>query len=252
MALSAEDRAETRARFVEYRRTGDRKLRNELIEEHKQLASHLARRYANRGEPFDDLLQVAYLGTLKAVERFDPDRNIEFSTYATVTIEGELKRHFRDKTWSIRVPRRSQELHLRLGHAINELSQRLARPPRVPELAAELGVSEEQVLEAMEVGGSYRSASLDAHRGDASPTTSDRRLAVNDDGFDMAEYRVLLDSVLSHLSERERRIVELRFFEEKTQTEIADEVGISQMHVSRLLARTLIELRERLESRDLS
>src|SRR6266581_4764579 len=122
MSLSAQDRAHSRAKF----------------EAHKSLASHLARRYANRGEPFDDLLQVAYLGMLKAVERFDPDRNLEFSTYATATIEGELKRHFRDRTWSVRVPRRAQELHLRLGTTIAELSQRLGHAPTVQELAAEL------------------------------------------------------------------------------------------------------------------
>src|SRR5918911_5105365 len=143
MALSTEEREQLRRKFVEYRRSRDRKLRNELIEAHRSLATHLARRFTNRGEPFDDLLQVAQLGMLKAVERFDPERNLEFSTFATATIEGELKRHFRDRTWSVRVPRRPQELHLRLGNAINELSQRLKRPPRVPELAEELGVSEE-------------------------------------------------------------------------------------------------------------
>ena len=247
----AQERAASRAKFVEFRRTGDRKLRNELIEAHKSLASHLARRYANRGEPFDDLLQVAYLGMLKAVERFDPERNLEFSTYATVTVEGELKRHFRDKTWSVRVPRRPQELHLRLGNVINELSQRLARAPRVPEVAAELGVAEEEVLEAMEVGGAYRSSSLDTRPGESSePTAIERRLGAEDRNFDIAEHRVLLDAVLADLSERERTIVELRFFQDKTQTEIAEEVGISQMHVSRLLARTLIQLRERLETLD--
>src|SRR3954466_6645183 len=160
MALSAQERAESRAKFVEYRRTGDRKLRNELIEAHKSLASHLARRFSNRGEPFDDLLQVACLGMLKAVERFDPERGLEFSTFATATIEGELKRHFRDKTWSVRVPRRSQELHLRLRPTIAELTQRLGRAPRIPEIAEELGIRVDDVLEAMEVGGAYRSASL--------------------------------------------------------------------------------------------
>src|SRR5215813_10704835 len=160
MTLSIEERQILRDKFVEYRRTGDRRLRNELIEAHKSLASHLARRYANRGEPFDDLLQVAYLGMLKAVERFDPERGLEFSTFATATVEGELKRHFRDKTWSVRVPRRPQELHLRLGNVINDLAQQLTRPPRIPEVAAELGVSEDEVLEAMEVGGAYRSSSL--------------------------------------------------------------------------------------------
>src|SRR3954454_1943344 len=151
MSLTAEEREKLRAKFVEYRETGERRLRNELIEAHRSLASHLARRFANRGEPFDDLLQVAYLGMLKAVERFDPDRGLEFSTFATATVEGELKRHFRDRTWSIRVPRRPQELHLRLGNAINDLSQRLKRPPKLSELADDLGVTDEDVLEAMEV-----------------------------------------------------------------------------------------------------
>src|SRR3954469_25486978 len=156
MSLSAEERERLRAKFVEYRRSGARKLRNELIEAHKSLASHLARRFANRGEPFDDLLQGACLGMLKAVERFDPERGLEFSTFATATIEGELKRHFRDRTWSVRVPRRAQELHLRLGTTIAELSQRLGHAPTVPELAEELGVTEDDVLQAMEVGGAYR------------------------------------------------------------------------------------------------
>src|SRR2546430_1529519 len=161
MSLSAQERAHSRAKFEEYRRTSDRKLRNELIEAHKSLASHLARRFANRGEPFDDLLQVAYLGMLKAVERFDPERGLEFSTFATATVEGELKRHFRDKTWSVRVPRRPQELHLRLANVINELARRRTRPPRATDAAGELGGSEEVVLEAMEVGGAYRSSSPD-------------------------------------------------------------------------------------------
>ncbi len=251
MALTAEERERLRAKFNEYRKYGDRKTRNELIEAHKSLASHLARRFANRGEPFEDLLQVAYLGMLKAVERFDPDRNLEFSTFATATVEGELKRHFRDKTWSVRVPRRPQELHLRLNNVINELSQKLTRPPRVPEVAADLGVSEEEVLEAMEVGGAYRSSSLDSRAGDSNDASSlERRLGTADHGFDLAEHRVLLDRVLADLPERERMIVELRFFHDMTQTEIAEHVGISQMHVSRLLSRTLLQLRERLHTLD--
>jgi RNA polymerase sigma-B factor len=249
MALSPEERQRLRRKFEEYRDSRDRKLRNELIEAHKSLASHLARRFANRGEPFDDLLQVAYLGMLKAVERFDPDRNLEFSTFATATVEGELKRHFRDKTWSVRVPRRPQELHLRLGNAINELSQKLHRPPQISELAAELGVSEDGVLEAMEVGGAYRSTSLDAKPADGGESlTLESRLGANDEGFDLAEHRVVLERLLDELPERERMIVQLRFFEDMTQTEIAQEVGISQMHVSRLLARTLVQLRERLDA----
>jgi RNA polymerase sigma-B factor len=251
MSLSAEDRKELRRKFVEYKQTNERRLRNELIEAHRSLASHLARRFANRGEPFDDLLQVAYLGMLKAVERFDPDRGLEFSTFATATVEGELKRHFRDRTWSIRVPRRPQELHLRLGNAVNDLSQRLKRPPRVSELASELGVGEDDVLEAMEVGGAYRSASLDARPADNGETmTLESRLGAHDTGFDLAEHRVLLERLLEELPDRERTIVRLRFFEDMTQTEIAQEVGISQMHVSRLLARTLVQLRDRLQTLD--
>jgi RNA polymerase sigma-B factor len=251
MSLTPETREELRQKFVEYRRTQERKLRNELIEAHRSLASHLARRFANRGEPFDDLLQVAYLGMLKAVERFDPERGLEFSTFATATVEGELKRHFRDKTWSIRVPRRPQELHLRLGNAINDLSQRLKRPPRVAELASELGVSEDAVLEAMEVGGAYRSASLDARPNDGGDSmTLESRLGESDAGFDLTEHRVVLERLLEDLPDRERTIVRLRFFDDMTQTEIAQQVGISQMHVSRLLSRTLLQLRERLQTLD--
>jgi RNA polymerase sigma-B factor len=251
MALSSSEREELRKKFVEYRESKSRKLRNELIEAHKSLAMHLARRFANRGEPFDDLLQVAYLGMLKAVERFDPDRNLEFSTFATATVEGELKRHFRDRTWSVRVPRRPQELHLRLGNAINDLSQRLKRPPRIPELAEELGVSDEDVLEAMEVGGAYRSTSIDSRPSENSETlTLEGRLGEDDHGFDLAEHRVLLERVIEELPEREQTIIRLRFFDEMTQTEIAQQVGISQMHVSRLLARTLAVLRDRLETLD--
>jgi RNA polymerase sigma-B factor len=251
MSLSAEERGRLRAMFVDYRDTRERKLRNELIEAHKPLASHLARRFANRGEPFDDLLQVAYLGMLKAVERFDPDRGLEFSTFATATVDGELKRHFRDKTWSVRVPRRPQELHLRLSNVISELSQKLNRPPKVPEVAAEIGVTEDEVLEAMEVGGAYRSASLDVRSAEGQDASAlDRRLGSPDHGFDLAEHRVLLDRVLAELPERERTIVELRFFHDMTQTEIAEKVGISQMHVSRLLTRTLLQLREVLQTLD--
>jgi RNA polymerase sigma-B factor len=244
MALSTEEREVLRHKFVAYRDNHSRQLRNELIEAHKSLAMHLARRFANRGEPFDDLLQVAYLGMLKAVERFDPERGLEFSTFATATVEGELKRHFRDRTWSVRVPRRPQELHLRLGNAINDLSQRLKRPPRIPELAEELGVAEEDVLEAMEVGGAYRSTSIDSKPSENSETlTLEGRLGEDDHGFDLAEHRVLLERVIEELPEREQTIIRLRFFQEMTQTEIAQQVGISQMHVSRLLARSLEQLR---------
>lgn len=252
MSLPAGERQRLERMFAEYRATGDRRVRNALIEAHRPLAAHLARRYANRGEPFDDLFQVASLGMLKAVERFDPDRNLEFSTFATATVEGELKRHFRDRTWSIRVPRRQQELYLRLGDTIGDLSQRLRRAPRIDEIARELAVPEEDVLEAMEAGDAYRCTSIDSGATDADgPTmTLEQRLGEHDDGFDHAEHRVVLARLLAELPERERTILQLRFFRDMSQTEIANAVGVSQMHVSRLLARTLVQLRARLHALD--
>src|SRR5438034_7175976 len=156
------DRDELRGKFEEYSRTRDPALRDELGTAHLGLAEYLARRFANRGEPLDDLVQVASVGLLKAVDRFDPERGLEFSTYATPTIVGELKRHFRDKGWAVRVPRRVQELHLRMGKVVSSLSQDLGRSPTIAEVAERAGASEEEVLEAMEAGRAYRFASLDA------------------------------------------------------------------------------------------
>src|SRR5438270_733243 len=162
MSLQDDEREELRRKFDEYHRTGDPGLRDELVTAHLGLAEYLARRFANRGEPLDDLVQVASVGLLKAVDRFDPERGLEFSTYATPTIVGELKRHFRDKGWAVRVPRRVQELHLRLGKVVSSLSQDLGRSPTIGEIAERAGASEEEVLEAMEAGRAYRFASLDA------------------------------------------------------------------------------------------
>lgn len=249
MTTARRSREELRAGFEEYSRTRDRRTRNELIEAHRPLAMHLARRYANRGEPVDDLVQVASVGLLKAVERFDPARGLEFSTFATATVEGELKRHFRDKTWSVRVPRRSQELHLRIAPTVAELNQRLGRAPRIPEIAQELGIRDEEVLEAMEAGGAYRSASLDAPGGEDRDSTSlAGRLGAPDANFDLIEHRVVIERALESLPEREQTILRLRFFEDLTQTEIAERVGVSQMHVSRLLARSLVSLRHQLQT----
>src|SRR5437660_1656423 len=162
MSLQDEEREELRRKFDEYHRTADPRLRDELVTAHLGLAEYLARRFANRGEPLDDLVQVASVGLLKAVDRFDPERGLEFSTYATPTIVGELKRHFRDKGWAVRVPRRVQELHLRLGGVLNTLSQDLGRSPTIAEIAERAEVSEEDVLEALEAGHAYRFTSLDA------------------------------------------------------------------------------------------
>ena len=234
------DTADTYDKFSEYRRTGDRDLRNELVEEHMRLAEFLARRFAHRGEAADDLRQVALVGLLKAVERFEPDRGLQFSSFATPTITGELKRYFRDRGWAVRVPRRIQELHLELDRTVNELSQELGRPPTPAEIAQRAGVLEEDVLESMEAGSLYRLASIDAGRSDdeSSPSPA-QRLGEIDAELTAVDDRVAVSEMLAVLPEREQKIVYLRFFEGLTQSEIAEEIGISQMHVSRLLVRSL-------------
>jgi RNA polymerase sigma-B factor len=237
-------------RFGVYRRTRDRRLRDELVEEHAPLAHFLARRFANRGEPVDDLVQVALVGLLKAVERFDPERGLQFSTFATPTILGELKRHFRDRGWAVRVPRRVQELHLQLGRIVAALGQEFGRSPTPAEVADRAGVSEEDVLEAMEAGSLYRLVSLDApaSRDEDEASELGAVLGEDDPEFERIEHRGELDDLLGVLPARERRIVELRFFDGLTQSEIAERVGVSQMHVSRLLARSLEMLRAHAEA----
>jgi RNA polymerase sigma-B factor len=251
VSFQQSDRDALRAKFVEFARTGDLAVRDELVAAHLGLAEYLARRFANRGEPLDDLVQVASLGLLKAVGRFDPGRGVEFSTYATHTIVGELKRHFRDKGWAIRAPRRMQELYLRLGKVVATLGQELGRSPTIAELAAEVEVSEEEVLEALEAGQAYRFASLDAPvAGDSEGETLASRLGSEDAGLDDAERRATLSPLLGQLPDREQLILHLRFFEGLTQSEIASRLGISQMHVSRLLARSVAQLRASARSAD--
>jgi len=229
------------AAFVEYRRSGDVRLRNELVESHVRLAEFCARRFSYRGEPYDDLRQVALVGLLKAVERFDPERGVRFTSFATPTIVGELKRHFRDRGWAVHVPRRLQELHLQVGGLVAALSQELARPPTTSELAEQAGVREEEILESMEAASLYRLSSLDLTRvdDDGLEVAVASRLGVADPELGAVESRVEVLELLEQLPEREQRIVYLRFFEGLTQAEIADRVGLSQMHVSRLLARSL-------------
>ncbi|MGB9376074.1 MAG: RNA polymerase sigma factor SigF [Mycobacteriales bacterium] len=219
-------------------------VRDALVEMHLPLVEYLARRFRNRGEPYDDLVQVATIGLIKSVDRFDLERGVEFTTYATPTIVGEIKRHFRDKGWTIRVPRRLQELKLSLGKATSELSQRNGRSPTVAELAAHLGVSEEEILEGLESANAYSAVSLDAPDGSDSdsPAVADTLGAV-DEAMEGVEYRESLKPLLERLPPREKKILLLRFFGNMTQSQIATEIGISQMHVSRLLARTLTQLR---------
>jgi RNA polymerase sigma-B factor len=242
--FDAGQRDELRRKFALFAESRDARLRDELIEAHLGLAEYLARRFSNRGEPLDDLVQVASVGLLKAVDRFDPERAVEFSTYATHTIVGELKRHFRDKGWAVRAPRRMQELYLRLGKIVSSLSQELGRSPTIQELAAEAQVSEEEVLEALEAGQAYRFASLDAPSpGDEDGDSMSTHLGAEDPGMVDAEHRAALSPLIAKLPHREQTILHLRFFDGLTQSEIASRLGISQMHVSRLLARSLAQLR---------
>lgn len=220
-------------------------LRDELVTAHLPLVHAMARRFRDRGEPLDDLVQVGTIGLIKAVDRFDPDRGVEFSTYAAPTIIGEIKRHFRDKGWAIRVPRRLQELRMRIGTGSAELSQALGRSPTVHELAEHLGVSDDDVLEGIESAQAYATLSLDAgpDDGDGAPGSISDTLGFDDEALEGVEYRESLRPLLAALPDRERRIVMLRFFGNMTQSQIAEEMGISQMHVSRLLARSLAQLR---------
>jgi RNA polymerase sigma-B factor len=233
---------ETLARFFEYRRTKDRRLRDELISDHLGLAIALARRFSGRGEAVEDLEQIATLGLLKAVDRFEPERGLAFSTFATPTIAGEIKRHFRDKSWSVRVPRALQELGLRLTAMVGELTNELGRSPTVAELAQHLEVEPEAVLEAMEANRAFGTQSLDAHLPGDDRSLGDT-IGGEEPGLEDVEHRMVVSDLLATLPEREQTILRLRFFDGLTQTEIATRVGISQMHVSRLLTRSLEALR---------
>ena len=222
--------------------------RERLVEQYIGLVEFLARRFRNRGEPLEDLIQVGTIGLLKAIDRFDLEREVEFSTYATPTVVGELKRHFRDKGWAVRVPRRLQELHLELTKTVNRLGQELGRSPTVAEIAKAAGTTEESVLEGLEIAQAYNFTSLDApiDSDDGGSTTFADQLGAEDEQLENLEYRASLAPEMEKLPERERRILYLRFFKGMTQSEIAGRLGISQMHVSRLLNRTLIRLRDAL------
>jgi RNA polymerase sigma-B factor len=228
-----------------YHEDGDLQAREQLIEQNLPLVRSLARRYAYRGEQLEDLVQIGAIGLIKAIDRFDLERGVELTTYATPNIIGEIKRHFRDKGWSVRVPRGLQELNVQLSRLVEQLTVQLARSPTIPELANAAGVEEEEVLEALESGRAYTSLSLSAGGGGGdddldlldSLGTEEHQYAVSED-------RALLAPGFKALDERERRILQLRFFEGLTQSQIAQQVGISQMHVSRLIRRSLERIRE--------
>ena len=241
---AAERKEELRRKFVAFADSRDQQLRAELVEAHIGLARHLARRFLNRGETYDDLVQVGSMALVKAVDRFDPAQGVAFATFATRTILGELKRHFRDKGWAVRAPRRIQELYVRLGGSIAQLSQELGRSPTIAELAKDVDASEEDVLEALEAGQGYRATSIEAPVSGGEEESLADRLGEEDSGYASAERRAELSPLLDKLPPRERVILGLRFAEGLTQSEIAARVGISQMHVSRLLSRSLAKLRE--------
>ena len=224
-------------------------LREKLVDQHIGLVEFLARRFRNRGEPLEDLVQVGTIGLLKAIDRFDLDREVEFSTYATPTIVGELKRHFRDKGWAVRVPRRLQELHLEITKVVSFLGQEIGRSPTVAEIAEAASLTEEDVLEGLEIAQAYNFTSLDApiDSDEGGSTSFADQLGQDDEHLENLEYRASLAPEMAKLPEREQMILYLRFFKGQTQSEIASKLGISQMHVSRLLNRTLAQLREALE-----
>jgi len=242
------DKQRTRELFAHYREHGDEESRDELITMYLNLVKYLASRFRNRGEPVDDLVQVGTIGLIKAIDRFDTSREVEFTTYATPTIVGELKRYFRDKGWAIKVPRRLQELSFKVNQSIDQLTQRLQRSPSIQEIADYIGVTTEDVLEALETSEAYNFVSLEGERSsDGSESFSileyvgedDQLMAVVDD-------RTMLNSALKYLAPQEQHVLYLRFFQGLTQTEIAAQLEISQMQVSRLLRKTLKVLREHL------
>lgn len=233
--------------FHAYRSTTDpqarHQIRERLVNDHMGLAHHMARRFSHRGVSDDDLIQVASVGLLHAIERFDPDRGVEFSTFAAPTIVGEIKRHFRDKGWAIRVPRRLQELHLRTTTVADELTNRLGRSPNISELAAAARASEEEVLEALDASRAYRARPLTRPNGEDGDIES-TDLSDDDLALVRSENRVVVDQLLARLGKRDQLILRMRFFEEMTQLEIAERLGVSQMQVSRLLNRVLTQLRD--------
>jgi RNA polymerase sigma-B factor len=239
--------ASDKALLRRYHEEGDLAAREQLIEQYMSLVRSLARRYSYRGEQLEDLVQIGAIGLIKAIDRFDVNRGVELTTYATPNIIGEIKRHFRDRGWSVRVPRGLQELNIQLSRLIEELTVEHGRSPTIPELAKAASVTDEEVLEALESGRAYSSLSLSAgsgghdEDGELDPLES---LGTEEHQYEVSEDRAVLAPGFRVLDERERRILHLRFFEGLTQSQIAQQIGISQMHVSRLIRRSLEKIRE--------
>jgi RNA polymerase sigma-B factor len=229
-----------------YHEQGDLQAREQLIEQYMSLVRSLARRYSYRGEQLEDLVQIGAIGLIKAIDRFDLERGVELTTYATPNIIGEIKRHFRDKGWSVRVPRGLQELNVQLSRLVEQLTVQLGRSPTIPELAKAAGVQEEEVLEALESGRAYTSLSLSVGGGGGDDDDLDplESIGTEEHQYEVSEDRAVLAPGFKALDERERKILQLRFFEGLTQSQIAQQVGISQMHVSRLIRRSLEKIRE--------
>jgi RNA polymerase sigma-B factor len=245
----SERSANDKALLRRYHEQGDLQAREELIEQYMSLVRSLARRYSYRGEQLEDLVQIGAIGLIKAIDRFDLDRGVELTTYATPNIIGEIKRHFRDKGWSVRVPRGLQELNVRLSRLIERLTVELSRSPKIAELAEAAGVTEEEVLEALESSRAYSSLSLSGGGGDDDDDLDPlESIGTEEHMYEVSEDRAVLEPGWRVLDDRERRILHLRFFEGLTQSQIAQQVGISQMHVSRLIRRSLEKIREEIDA----
>lgn len=242
------DKQRTRELFALYKEQGDEDARNELVMSHLNLVRFLASKFKNRGEPLDDLVQVGTIGLIKAIDRFDPERGLEFTTYATPTILGEIKRHFRDKGWSVRVPRRLQELSSKVNQATDELTKELQRTPSTEEVASKLGVTVEEVLEAMESSSAYSSVPLEAGGSDDddAPAVIDHYASVDQD-LAASDDRMVIEDTVKEFSPREQEVIRMRFNDNLTQVEIAKRLGVSQVQVSRLLRRTLKKLQEKVD-----
>ena len=243
------DKDRTRELFARYKQDGDAEARDQLIVSHLNLVRFLASKFKNRGESLEDLVQVGTIGLIKAIDRFDPERGLEFTTYATPTIMGEIKRHFRDKGWSVRVPRRLQELSAKVNQATDELTNELRRSPSVAEVAERVGATVDEVLEAMESSSAYSSVPLE---GGGSSEDEEGTAVIDHYGSEDADLlasddRMVLEEAIADFSPRERDVIRMRFVEGLTQVEIAERLGVSQVQVSRLLRRTLRRIQDKIE-----